>query len=101
MIYALVRDGAARLRLGARAEFVSRKRRAITVGVAVAEVEATEDFLVAVDAADAVAFGRIISFALLSGLRRVNKHVPLLQRISIELDVNEAVVVVVGVIPAR
>ena len=40
MIYALVRDGAARLRLGARAELVSRKRRAITVGVAVAEVEA-------------------------------------------------------------
>ena len=61
-----------------------------------------EDFLVTVHAADAVAFGRIISSrALLGILRRVNKHVPLLERIAVELDVDEAVVVVVGVIPAR
>ena len=61
-----------------------------------------EDLLVAVHAAYAVAFGRVISSrALLGILRRVNKHVSLLERVAVELDVDEAVVVVVGVIPAR
>ena len=59
-----------------------------------------EDFLVAVDSTNAVALGRVISSrALLGILRRVNKHVPLLERVAVELDVDEAVVVVVGVIP--
>ena len=60
-----------------------------------------EDLLVAVDSTNAVAFRRIISFALLGRLRRVDEDVALLQQIAVELDVDEAVVVVVGVIPAR
>ena len=60
-----------------------------------------EDFLVTVHAADAVAFGRVIGFALLSGLGRIDEDVALLERVAVELDVDEAVVVVVGVIPAR
>ena len=77
------------LRIGARK--VALAVRSFLVGA--------EDFLVAVDSTNAVAFRRVIGVALLGRLRRVDEDVALLERVAVELDVDEAVVVVVGVIP--